>query len=268
LTRIAHISDIHFGRIAYANDAQIDIVQALIDDINAASVDLVVVSGDLTQRAFGHQFRAARRMLEAFDAPTLVVPGNHDVFPWWRLLSRLFDPLRRYRKLISPDLNPRVELKDAVVVGINSAHGWTVQGGRVRESELDQIRDGFGQANTKNRRILVVHHHIARLDALGDHDLSKGADAAFKVAVESGVDLVLSGHLHIAHNTICGEGEAAFVVASCGTSTSSRGRGSDKAANSYNVIGLTDSSLEIEQRQFDSDSNQYTFWGIESFPLS
>ncbi|MDG1755160.1 MAG: metallophosphoesterase, partial [Rhodothermales bacterium] len=63
MTRIAHISDIHFGRIAYANDAQIDIVQALIDDINAASVDLVVVSGDLTQRAFGHQFRAARRML-------------------------------------------------------------------------------------------------------------------------------------------------------------------------------------------------------------
>ncbi|MGA0256011.1 MAG: metallophosphoesterase [Rhodothermales bacterium] len=64
MTRIAHISDIHFGRIAHPG-----IVDSLVDDINAAGVDLVVVSGDLTQRAFGHQFRAARRMLKALDAP-------------------------------------------------------------------------------------------------------------------------------------------------------------------------------------------------------
>ena len=75
LTRIAHISDIHFGRIAHP-----EIVDALVRDINAANVKLVVVSGDLTQRAFKHQFKAARQMLDAFDAPTLVVPGNHDVF--------------------------------------------------------------------------------------------------------------------------------------------------------------------------------------------
>jgi 3',5'-cyclic AMP phosphodiesterase CpdA len=54
LTRIAHISDIHFGKISHPT-----IVEALVRDINESIVDLVVVSGDLTQRAFGHQFRAA-----------------------------------------------------------------------------------------------------------------------------------------------------------------------------------------------------------------
>ena len=265
MTRIAHISDIHFGRIAYANDAQIDIVQALIDDINAASVDLVVVSGDLTQRAFGHQFRAARRMLDAFYAPTLVVPGNHDVFPWWRLLSRLFDPLRRYRKLISPDLNPRVELKDAVVVGINSAHGWTVQGGRITASELDQIRHGFEGTASGTARILVVHHHITKLTGLGDHDMVKGAEQARALVCEANVGLILSGHLHIDHvEMIEAEGNR-YIVASCGTSTSSRGRGKEGSVNLYNLISIEGSAVDIETKRFNSAEQLYATQSQQSF---
>lgn len=255
MIRIAHISDIHFGRISHPT-----IVDTLIRDINAANVDLVVVSGDLTQRAFGHQFRAARRMLEAFDAPTLVVPGNHDVFPWWRLLSRLFDPLRRFKKIITPDLAPHIEFPGVVVQGINSAFGWTVQGGRITEKELQQIRDGFSATSEDAFRILVVHHHLAELELLGDHDVSKGAEKAFRTAHEMKVDLILCGHLHVSHvaHVSIHTGAKPIVIATSGTSTSSRGRGSDPAANYFNMIEVTASEFVIEERIYDPNQAEFS----------
>ncbi len=273
LKRIAHISDIHFGRISHPT-----IVEALINDINAADVDLVVVSGDLTQRAFGHQFRAARRMLEAFDAPTLVVPGNHDVFPWWRLGSRLFDPLRRYKRLITADLAPRLELggpeaevrpetssdkiqpaAHVVVQGINSAFGWTVQGGRITKRELKQIRNGFSEVPPESFRVLVVHHHLTELEILGDHDISKGAAEAFALAHEMKVDLILCGHLHISHvaHVSIQEGAKPIIVATSGTSTSSRGRGGEPAANYFNRIVIMSDQILIEERKYDLISETF-----------
>lgn len=281
MVRIAHISDIHFGKIAHHG-----IVDELIKDINAADVDLVVVSGDLTQRAFGHQFRAARRMLDAFDAPTLVVPGNHDVYPWWRPLSRLFDPLRRYRRLICSNLSPRFELfaancrrygspafqslaktaegsdssvPELVVQGINSAYGWTIQGGRILPVDLHQIEKGFANVPGSAFKVLVVHHHLAELTLLGDHDLSKGAEKAFDTAHQAKVDLILSGHLHISHvaHVSRHEGEKPIVVATSGTSTSSRGRGDDPQGNYYNVIDIFTNNFLVAEKRFNATSGKY-----------
>ena len=253
-------------------------MEALVRDINESIVDLVVVSGDLTQRAFGHQFRAARRMLEAFDAPTLVVQGNHDVFPWWRLGSRLFDPLRRYKRLITADLAPRLELggpeaevrpetssdkiqpaAHVVVQGINSAFGWTIQGGRITKKELSQIREGFSDVPKGVFRVLVVHHHLAELELLGYHDLSKGAHDAFRTAHEMEVDLILSGHLHISHvaHVSIHEGAKPIIVATSGTSTSSRGRGGEPAANYFNRIVIMSAQILIEERKYDLISETF-----------
>ena len=253
MTRIAHISDIHFGRIAHPG-----IVDALVADINAADVDLVIASGDLTQRAFGHQFRAAARMLEAFDAPTLVVPGNHDVYPWWRLFSRLFDPLRRYKRLIEKDLAPSWQNADVAVKGVNTAFGWTVQGGRITQKELQQIRTGYDGAPGEALRILVVHHHLAELIALAGHDLARGAELAFEAARQSGVKLVLCGHLHIAHVAPVGlhPGDG-IIVATAGTCTSNRGRGKDKAINHFNLISVEDEELRIEERVYRPDQDAF-----------
>jgi len=250
VTRIAHISDIHFGRIKHPS-----IVQALIDNINAADVDLVVVSGDLTQRAFGHQFRAARRMLDTFDAPTLVVPGNHDVFPWWRIFSRLLDPLRRYRKLIEPDLAPRWKGEGVVVQGINSAFGWTIQGGRVTSLELLQISEGFSGVPADALRVLVVHHVMKQFGALDTHDVMLRGAEALTSARDAGVDLVLSGHLHIPASEKVGDDGPVIVAA--GTTTSTRGRASFKKTNSYNLIEITEDVIQIRRKTFDPDADRF-----------
>ena len=275
VTRIAHISDIHFGKIAHRSAGSSEagfpaIVQALIDDVNSAGVDLVVASGDLTQRAFGHQFRAARQMLDAFDAPTLVVPGNHDVFPWWRFFSRLFDPLRRYRKIITPDLAPFVRLEGVAVKGINSAFGWTIQGGRITPAELDEIRTGYDAAEASDVRILVVHHHLAELQEIGRHDMAKGASKAFAAAHAAGVGLILSGHLHVSHvaHVSVHPGKHPIVIASSGTSTSSRGRGKDKATNYYNLVDVAAGSLRITERKHDPVAARFVESGHKEFDLN
>ena len=110
---VVHLSDLHFGRIDQA------LLAPLIEQIHAATPDLIVVSGDLTQRAKSAQFIAAREFLDALPQPQIVVPGNHDV-PLYSVFERMVDPHRLYREIISSDLNPVLRVKGAVIVGVDS----------------------------------------------------------------------------------------------------------------------------------------------------
>ena len=247
---IAHISDIHFGRIAHPA-----IVESLVSEINNSQVDLVVLSGDLTQRAFPHQYRDAAQMLASFDAPWIAIPGNHDVFPWWRTFSRIFDPLRRYRRMITSDLSPRFTRDGLAVLGINSAFGRTIKGGRIDGSQREAMRTFFGDQPESTFRVLTVHHHLTALDALGDHDIAREAEATLDCAADMNVDLVLCGHLHVSHvaHIQARPSGHPLVIASAGTATSSRGRKPDKKTNFYNQINVNERQFEIIEHQFNSE---------------
>ena len=252
--QIAHLSDVHFGRIAH--DV---IVDTLVDEINERGVDLVVVSGDLTQRARRKQYQAARAMLDAFTAPTLVVPGNHDVYAYWYPLGRLFLPLRRYRRYITDDLTPTFEQEDVAVLGINSAYGWTIKGGRLRNQELKAIEDFFEEKPESVFKVLVLHHHLLQIQALGKHDVVRRAQQALRLASRVGVDLVLCGHLHVSHVEPVELDPAGhrLVIASAGTATSNRGRGEHRQTNFYNLIDVGPEQFEIEERRYDEAAGQF-----------
>ncbi len=260
--KIAHLSDVHFGRIAHP-----DVVDAIIDDVNGAAADLVVVSGDFTQRARTRQYRAAATMLASFDVPWLVVPGNHDVYPWWRPVSRLVNPLRRYRRWITANLTPSFVKPGLAVLGINSAFGWTVKGGRIVESQRAAMRAFFGGAQEGAFRVLVVHHHLTQLDALGRHDLARQAKDTLNCAAEMNVDLILCGHLHVSHTShveVVPNGHG-LVVATAGTATSDRGRKKFRNTNFYTQISINDEAFEIAERQFNPDLVQFEEVRRESF---
>jgi 3',5'-cyclic AMP phosphodiesterase CpdA len=91
MARLIHLSDLHFG----AHDpAIVDAVEKAVDE---ADPDLVVISGDLTQRAKTEQFQQACRFLERLrdnGHDVLAVPGNHDV-PLYDVLRRFLSPLTR-----------------------------------------------------------------------------------------------------------------------------------------------------------------------------
>ncbi|QXD16377.1 metallophosphoesterase family protein [Rhodocaloribacter litoris] len=261
--KVAHLSDIHFGRIAHPF-----IVEDLVREVNTEGVDLVAVSGDLTQRARRAQFEAARAMLEAFEAPTLVVPGNHDVVAWWhRPWTRIFDPLHRYRTFISDDLNPSFVKDGLAVLGINSAYGLTIKGGRITGEALKAIRTFFGGQPPGIFKVLVVHHHLTKLQALGPHDVARRARRTLAASAEAGVDLILCGHLHISHIEPLDivPGKHRIVIASAGTATSNRGRRGHRDTNFYNLVSVTPEAFVIEERRYVPERRRFVTDGTVRF---
>lgn len=258
--RIAHLSDIHFGRIA--DDR---VVTALVDEVNGAGLDLVVVSGDLTQRARRGQFRQARAMLDAFQPPVLVVPGNHDVRAWWHNpFDRLWRSSKRFREWIDPDVTPTFVGDGLAAFGLNSAHGWTIKGGRIRPEHVAEMEGFFGEQPLDVFRVLTLHHHLLLLEGLGEHDVSRGARRALDAAQRARVDLVLCGHLHQSHvapvqlaSAGAGDDAHTVVIASAGTATSSRGRGDNAGVNFYNWITVGPRQFSVSERQFDPSSGHF-----------
>ncbi|OZC04667.1 hypothetical protein BSZ36_08815 [Rubricoccus marinus] len=251
---MAHLSDVHFGKISHPG-----VVDALVEEVNAEPFDLVVVSGDLTQRATRQQFTDARAMLDRFTAPVLVVPGNHDVRAWWHdPFDRVFRSAKRFKKYITEDVTPQFTTGGLAVFGLNSAHGLTIKGGKIRPHHLEEMAAFFARQAAGDFRVLVLHHHLLRLNELGDHDIARGARNAIAVAEASGVDLVLCGHLHRSHVAhvelapdLVGTPGHRLVIASAGTATSSRGRGDDRQTNVYNWIDVSPEGFTVQERKYD-----------------
>lgn len=248
--RIAHVSDIHFGAIGDER-----VVDALVEAVNAADVDVVCVSGDLTQRARHREFAAAKEMLARFDAPVIVVPGNHDVYAWWSPFRRLFKPLRRYMRLITDDLTPTfvAPAGGLAVLGVNSAHGRTRKGGYVSARMRAAMEAFFERQPEEAFKVLVLHHHLLRLRALGHHDIARRATRTLARARALGVDLILCGHLHVSHveHVEAVGGNRRVVIASAGTATSTRGRHAHRGVNFFNLIHVGPEAFEVAEQRFD-----------------
>src|SRR5690606_26580013 len=102
MTCVLHISDTHFGTEFP------DVVEALVALARDQAPELVVLGGDITQRARRGQFEAAGRFVARLPAPVLAVPGNHDI-PLFNLLARWRAPYGGYRRIFGHDLEPVYE---------------------------------------------------------------------------------------------------------------------------------------------------------------
>ncbi len=232
--RILHISDLHFGR------DRPELLRPLIDTINGLTPDLVAISGDFTQRARLGQYRAARAFLTKLNAPWLAVPGNHDT-PLDNLIVRFLTPWRRYRHYIHPDLEPVWRDAEIVVIGVNTVNRWSWQRGRIGGRTLRRIAAELGEVKTRTR-IAMLHHPLEHGPEV-DKRLMRGADAALSALERSGVDIVLSGHLHTWHaRPFVDRAGVLFVQAGTGLSTRTRGE-----PNDFNLLTIEDDTVEIAQ---------------------
>jgi 3',5'-cyclic AMP phosphodiesterase CpdA len=266
--RLAHISDMHFGKISHP-----DVVPAVVSELNEASLDAVVISGDLTQRARPSEFGPAKEMLEAIEHPIVVVPGNHDVPPWWRPVNRLLDAGGPFRHYISNDRTPTFTADRAesslAIFGLDSSRGLSIAGGKIRSQHVDLMSEFFADQPEGTFRVLTVHHQLTQLKKIGPHDVARGAKSALRQAAECGVDLILCGHLHmshVAHIEVDIEKGHRIVVASAGTATSSRGRLFDRNVNFYNQITIWTDRFAVEERRFDRAAQ--VFVPIRKTPFS
>jgi 3',5'-cyclic AMP phosphodiesterase CpdA len=241
---IAHLSDPHFGTEDPAVEAAL---LGELDGTNGPRITLAAISGDLTQRAKPSQFRAARAFLDRLHCPYLVVPGNHDV-PLYNLFARLSDPLGRYRDVITKDLAPTFTDDTLAVAGIATAHGLTIQDGRITREQIDDARAYFADARSQ-WKIVVAHHPFHGPD-IAESDLSDGAGAALAAFRSAGVHLILTGHLHVAYNgeSAMRDEEHRIISVHAGTCMSRRTRGEP---NNYNRITFDGNEVTIQLRAWD-----------------
>ena len=256
---LLHLSDLHFDHVDPV------VVEAVVEFARELAPDLVVVSGDLTQRARAAQFRAARRFLDALPRPRIVVPGNHDV-PLYNLVARFARPLENYFRYITTDLHPVHVDEELAVAGLSSARSLTFKGGRINARQLEHLRDWLAGQDAHLVKVVVTHHPFELPEGHDEDDLIGRARLAMRAFAECGVDMLLAGHVHHGFTGSTAEryridGYSALVV-QAGTATSTRERGQE---NSFNVIRIERDRIAVERVEWQPAGGGFKAMATTSF---
>jgi len=266
LATLIHLSDLHFGKPFLP-----EVAESVLKQSREIKPDVVVVSGDLTQRAKVREFEQAAGFLRKFDAPIVVTPGNHDV-PFYRIWERLLTPHKNYKRLVSPELNTLTTIAGMVIVALNSSRRLTLTNGRIRRSQLDFATDAFEHTDAGAARIVVTHHHLAPPPDFIGGNVMPFARRALKRFTELNVDLVLAGHMHrsyIGSSLDFFPGDVrrrGIVIAQCGTTTSRRGRGRERFKNTFNLIKIDDQVIRIAHHAWIGDLSRFMPISEHYFP--
>lgn len=260
MKRIAHISDLHFGRTDPA------VVEGLVAELNADGPDLIIASGDFTMGARRREYDEAQAFLARLSPPWIAVPGNHDISPY-RLVERFVDPFRRYKRFIARDPEPIWRDDEIAVVGLNTARRWSLETdwsqGRISRGQIRRTEKLLDAFPDHLFRIIVGHHPFLPPPWDPEARIVGRADLALAAFEARNVRLALAGHLHRCYSRFAkpaasGEGEvervdapreatgSRLLVVQAGSATSTRLRGGDP--NAYNRIVVEGGHATMEVR--------------------
>ncbi|MDT3668698.1 MAG: metallophosphoesterase [Aromatoleum sp.] len=251
MIRLAHISDPHFG----TEDPPV--CTALTRDLLREAPDLVVLTGDITQRARTGEFLAARTFLNGLaPLPVLALPGNHDL-PLFDLFVRFRAPYGRFLRYIAPSLCPTWQKGSLAILGINSTRLLRHKHGNLPRELIDEVARELERI-PQCFKVVALHHPLTALGGTDRKNRVRHAEEAIGRWSEAGADLFLGGHIHLPSCVAGGHPRKQTVFVQAGTSVSTRRRG--RCPNSYNIIRFeTDGTrrMHIQQRDHDNESGRF-----------
>ena len=265
---VLHISDTHFGT------EQPRVVEALVALAAQQRPDVVVLSGDITQRARPSQFQTAKAFVDRLGAPVLAIPGNHDIalFDLWARLTR---PYARFSAVFGADLEPVFTSPDWLVVGVNTTRARRHRHGEVSAAQIERVARLLANASPRQLRVVVVHQPVAvPLDG-ERHNLLRGHAQATRAWAAAGADLVLGGHIHLPFTLpLHGLARRLWAV-QAGTAVSARtrsgvpnsvnilrwGGAAEHGAHSAPARALPDGCCLIERWDFDQRERAFVHTG-------
>jgi 3',5'-cyclic AMP phosphodiesterase CpdA len=240
MKKLVHISDLHFG----TEDKSIS--DGLIKAVNNLSPDLVIVSGDLTQRARTSQYKAAKEYLNKIPFKKIIIPGNHDI-PLFDIISRFLFPLRLYRKFITDDMTPMYQDDEIAVMGINSARSLTWKNGRISAEQIREIQKKLCKVDDLVFKIIVTHHPFIPPPGDPGIDLVGRSAKALLVIDECKIDLLLAGHIHHGYSgdvrPFYPKSKRSIISVQAGTAISNRIR---EEPNAFNFISIKKEFFTVE----------------------
>ncbi|MEO6018544.1 MAG: metallophosphoesterase, partial [Polaromonas sp.] len=240
MRRLLHISDPHFGTV------QPPVMEALVALAHEQRPDVLVLSGDITQRARTEQFEQARAFCDRLDiACVLTLPGNHDI-PLFNLYQRLFRPYSRYLRAFGPSLEGSLQTPWLQVISAKTTRRWRHTNGEISAAQIARVVEQLAQARPSQVRVVVVHQPVYVTRPQDEHDRLRGWEPAVRAWSAAGADIVMGGHIHLPY--VCElSGELAGLerrlwCVQAGTALSSRVRW--EAPNSVNLLHCSEDSLQ------------------------
>ena len=224
---LLQVSDTHFGT------ERLPVVEALARLSLQQRPDLMVLSGDITQRARPGQFREARAFVNRLGTPVLAIPGNHDI-PLFDLGARLHHPYSRYCSAFGDELEPVHSSRELLVVCLNTTRWYLRKNGEVSPEQIDQVAKRLALAGPEQLRVVVVHQPVAVVRAGDVPNLLRGHAAALQRWADAGADLVMGGHIHLPYVTALTNLARPMWAVQAGTAVSSRVR--HGFPNSVNLV--------------------------------
>ena len=232
---ILHITDTHFGA------ERPEVVRGLIELAREQRPSLVVLSGDVTQRARRAQFDVARAFMDELCAAcgidaqrdVLIIPGNHDI-PLFNLPLRVLDPYGPYVRAFGTRLEPLIRRPDVWLIGVNTTRPWRHKHGELSSAQIERVAARLRAAPDDALRVVVTHQPLMVIERDDRRDLVRGYKAAVDTWVAAGADIFLSGHTHQSFVApLLGSARQAWVVQT-GTAVSCRIR--EQVPNSVHLL--------------------------------
>lgn len=251
--RVLQFSDVHFG-VEHKRACA-----AALDWAHAEPSDLILITGDITQKGYPDEFAAAGDWIKAMPTPRFVIVGNHDV-PYWDVAARLFHPWRAFEEATGHPAHDGEFISDTVMVrGVVTARGWQARPNWSKGViDLDQTRraaEALRAAPVGALRILACHHPLVEMIGTPMTGDVKRGDAAAEIFAEAGVDLITTGHVHVPFALPIDLSDRCSYAIGCGT-LSHRERGTppsfneivwDKHQITINAIAWTGGHFECSQ---------------------
>jgi 3',5'-cyclic AMP phosphodiesterase CpdA len=264
VSTLVQISDTHFGT---EQPAVVEAVVALVDSLRP---NVVVLSGDITQRAHHNQFRAAHRFVERLSTPRLLtLPGNHDI-PLFNLFARVFQPYANYEACFGKDLEPYFESDSLLIQCVNTTRPNRHKDGEVSAGQIERVSARLQAAKPHQLRIVVTHQPVHVIRPSDEKNLLHGHQAVVRAWSRAGADIVMGGHIHLPYvrplSDRLNDLSRRIWSVQAGTAVSHRTRGN--IPNSLNVLRYEQRSTGCKVERWDYDAASQRFHVVEDHTLA